>query len=150
MNNDQNLDSNFPWLSEKNWQNGQIHSGARSTFYISLFFALFWNAISFPIVFFAMRDIFPDWNIDRLDPALFVLLFPIVGLILFFWVYKTYRQWSAFGYLSLTLDPYPGSIGGDVGGFLELPVAWRSDYNFKVTTNCVHHTITRSGKKKYK
>ena len=146
MSNDQNLDSNFPWLNDKDWQNGQIHSGARSAFYLALFFTLFWNAISFPIAFFAIKDTYHDWNIDHLDPVLFVLLFPLVGLILIFQAYKTYRQWSAFGYLSMTLDPYPGSIGGDVGGFVELPVAWRSGYDFKITINCIHHTISRSGK----
>ena len=150
MNNEDNLNHNLefgsPWLDEKDWQNGQIHSSARTALYVSLFFALFWNIISFPIAFLAITDIYHGWNIDHLDPVLFVALFPIIGIGLIFWAYKTYRQWSAFGRLSLTLDPYPGSIGGDVGGFLELPVRWRSGYDFKVTINCIHHTITSNGK----
>ncbi|MCW8932794.1 MAG: hypothetical protein OQL19_21465 [Gammaproteobacteria bacterium] len=135
-----------PWLDEDDWQNGQIHSNARSALYASIFFALFWNAISFPIAYFAMTDVYRHWKIDHLDPVLFVLLFPLIGIGLLFWVYKTYRQWAAFGRLSLTLDPYPGSIGGDVGGFLDLPMKWRLGYEFQVTVNCIHHTISRSGK----
>ena len=150
MNNENNLHHNLdfgsPWLDEKDWQNGQIHSSARTALYVSLFFALFWNIISFPIAFIAITDTYHGWNIDHLDPVLLVALFPIIGIGLIFWAYKAYRQWSAFGRLSLTLDPYPGSIGGDVGGFLELPVRWRSGYDFKVTINCIHHTITNNGK----
>lgn len=53
MNNkEQQLEINSPWLDEKDWLNGQIHSSARSAFYLSLFFALFWNAISFPIALY--------------------------------------------------------------------------------------------------
>lgn len=150
MNNEEHLNQSAelyrPWLDEDDWQNGQIHSNARSALYGSFFFAVIWNAISFPVAFFAIEDTYHGWTIDHLDPALFVLLFPFVGIGLMVWAYKNYRQWSAFGRLSMTLDPYPGSIDGDVGGFLELPMQWRSGYDFKVTINCIHHTITRSGK----
>jgi len=140
------LNENTPWLKEKRWKNGEIHSNAKNSFYIMFFFALFWNAISFPIAYFSLSDHYHGWNINHLDPVLFIILFPLVGFILAFQAYKNYRQWSAFGLLSLTLDPYPGSIGGEVGGFLELPVAWRPGYDFSVTLNCNHHTIKRSGK----
>lgn len=135
-----------PWLYEKEWQNGHIHSSARSKFLFSLLFSLFWNLISFPIAYFSIHDVYHSWNITYLDPVLFVLLFPLVGVALLVWAFKNYQQWSAFGRLSMTLDPYPGSIGGEVGGFLDLPVRWQSDYQFEVTLNCIHHTIRRSGK----
>lgn len=141
-----NTSLNSPWLDEKDWINGQINSNARGAFYLALFFTLFWNAISFPIAFFAISDTYHGWNIDHLDPVLLVLLFPLAGITMMFWAYKTYKQWSAFGRLSLTLDPYPASIGGEVGGFLELPVSWHSGYEFNVSINCIHHTITRNGK----
>lgn len=140
----ENLSS--PWLEEKDWQNGQIYSNARTMWYFSLFFSLFWCAFSFPVAFFAITDIYHGWSIDHLDPVLFVLVFPVVGIGLLFWTYKNYRQWSTFGRLALTLDPYPGSIGGEAGGFLELPMAWRSGYDFEVSVNCIHHTISQSGK----
>lgn len=136
----------YPWLEEKDWHNGQIYSNARAMLYFSLIFTLFWNAISFPIAYFAITDIYHGWNITHIDPVLFVLLFPTVGIGLLFWTYKNFRQWVAFGRLALTLDPYPGSIGGEVGGFLELPITWRSGYDFQVTINCIHHTISQSGK----
>ena len=135
-----------PWLYEKEWENGQIHSSARGMFYFSLFFALFWNLIAFPVSYLAMTEHYPGWYIDRLDPVLFVLLFPLVGFFLLIWVFKSFRQWSVFGRLSMTLDPYPGSIGGEVGGFLEIPVQWQSGYDFEISLNCIHHRITRSGK----
>lgn len=140
------LNENNPWLEEDGWKNGQIHSSAKKSFYIILFFALFWNLISFPATYLALSDAYRGWNINHLDPALIILIFPIIGITLAIQAYKNYQQWSAFGLLSMTLDPYPASIGGEAGGFLELPVAWRSGYDFSVTLNCIHHTITRSSK----
>lgn len=136
----------LPWLEEKNWHNGQIYSSARNRLYFSWIFSLFWNVIAFPIAYLAIRDNYPELNFDHFDPVLLVLLFPVVGIGLLFWAVQNYRQWSAFGRLALTLDPYPGSIGGEVGGFLELPIAWRSGYDFTVTVNCIHHSIRSSGK----
>lgn len=139
-------EKDYPWLDDKKWINGKIHSNARGLFYLILFFAVGWNLLSFPISFFAISDTYNGWEIDHIDPVLGVLLFPIVGIGLIFLSYKSYRQWSAFGRLSMTLDPYPGSIGGDVGGFLQLPIAWQPGYDFKISINCIHHTISRSGK----
>ncbi len=49
MNNKEQALEQYSWLVEKDWLNGQIHSSARGAFYLSIFFALVWNAISFPI-----------------------------------------------------------------------------------------------------
>jgi len=139
------LNDNTPWLAEEGWHNGKIHSNARHSYYSLLFITLFWNIVSFPIAYFALSDHYHGWHINHFDPVLLVLLFPPVGIILLFQLYKNYRQWSAFGLLSMTLDPYPGSIDGEVGGFVELPVAWRDGYEFKVNLNCIHYTISRQG-----
>lgn len=144
MDNHKNSEQFEPWLYDDDWENGKIHSKAKGVFYILLVFALFWNAISFPATYFAIIDIYNSWQIDRIDPVLFILIFPIVGLGLLYFAFSAYRQWSAFGTLSLMLDPYPGSIGGEVAGYVDIPVIWRSGYKIKVVLNNVHYTISRS------
>lgn len=133
-----------PWLDDNKWTNGQIHSDAKKSFYVIFWFALIWNLFTFPLAYFTMADVYSGWHFNRFDPALAVLLFPFIGLVMANMAYKTYRQWATFGILNLTLDPYPGSIGGEVGGHIELPVPWKSGYNITVALNNVHHSISRS------
>lgn len=136
-----------PWLKEKNWKNGSIVSSARNSFHWLLFFAVAWNLFSFPIAWFAIGDIYPGMDVDHLDPVLFVLIFPLVGLLLLPPLIKSYRQWKAFGVIPLTLDPYPGGIGSEVGGFLDINhMGWRRKSEFVVTVSCIQHRISGSGK----
>lgn len=133
---------NRPWEANPGWNNGQIHSTAASSMRSLFFFTLLWNLISFPVSWFALNDIGFAWP----DPAWLVLLFPTVGLILIASSLSRYLQWKKFGRLNLTLDPFPGSIGGDLGGYLDIPLPYRPDHAVSVTLNCVNVHYSRNSK----
>ena len=79
-------------------------------------FAIFWNAISAVTPFIAYREVVSNDNYI----ALVALLFPLVGIGLLIWALRRTFEWRRFGPAPVTLDPFPGSIGGHVGGTVDI------------------------------
>lgn len=130
-----------PWLGHKDWASATIRSDARNTFYLAWVMALFWNLISSPVLFAIPEEL------DRGNYAILLAgMFPAVGLGLLVWAIKVTRRWRTIGATLLTLDPYPGSIGGQVGGFIETNMQYRSSDKFPVTLSCLHSHMSGSGK----
>lgn len=73
-----------------------------------------------------------NWGVILLTLALAAIG---VGLL----VMAIRMTWSArkFGDVPLTLDPNPGAIGGDVGGWIDIPVAYDPSLAFHITLSCV-------------
>lgn len=138
---DNNNDS--PWLDRPEWKNGQIHSNAASTWKVLTGFTLLWNLVAFGITAGFLLDRPPRF------PAIeyLILLFPVVGLLLAWAAIKAFRQWRRYGLLNLSLDPYPGSIGGEVGGSLTLSARPAELKDLEAVLSCVHVRITRSSGK---
>jgi hypothetical protein len=130
-----------PWLLRPEWAGPGILSSARSAVYVSWFFAAFWNLIAIPVGAMTLREV-----LDGNRPAIFGLLFPLVGVGLIIWALKETASWRRFGQARLVMDPYPGAIGGQVGGTLAVRVPDDATVRFKVTLSCLYSYITRSGK----
>jgi len=135
--------SNSPWLANESWKNGQIASREAGSWKVLAVFALMWNVFTTTITGFVLLDHRPDFP----DPVYFVLLFPAVGLLLAWLAFQQYRQWRRYGPLKLTLDPYPGNIGGDVGGYLTLSAHPAELADLEASVSCVRVTIRRSNGK---
>ncbi|MDH3641773.1 MAG: hypothetical protein OES38_06735, partial [Gammaproteobacteria bacterium] len=99
-------------------------------------FAGIWCLISFPMAPMAWTE----------AGAIVGLLFPAVGIGLVWYANETGKQWRRYGITRLMLDPYPGSIGGHVGGSIELGAAAGAHHNYEVTLECVHSYMSGSGK----
>jgi len=133
---------NSPWLERKEWVNGAIKSNAKTGMIGLWFISAFWNAISFPTAISAVPKILADKEYI----ALMVLLFPLVGLGLLYWAIKSTLEWKRFGATPLTMDPYPGSIGGQVGGQIKINTPYNPAIAYKVTLSCIHSYMSGSGK----
>ncbi len=131
-----------PWLANTDWHDNSIFSDAKGGMYATWGFAVFWNLISFPVAIFGFEEIWKDegWL------ALLVLLFPLIGLVLIYFAIKSTMEWKRFGRSPLTMDPFPGSIGGHVGGSIALNMPYKSRLVYKVTLSCVHSYVSGSGK----
>ena len=105
-----------PWLVNNNWKTPEIKSEAQFAVRFMWGFALFWCLISAPLPFMLFEEVVEKKNY----PALLGLLFPLIGVLLIAKAVHVTAEWRKFGEATVTLDPYPGSIGGQVGGFLEL------------------------------
>ncbi len=130
-----------PWLERKQWRDNRIRSGAKASLYAIWAFAVLWNAISSPILF-AFEDELKRGNYAVLIGA----LFPIVGLILLIIAWKKTRAWQRFGIIELRMDPFPGSIGGHVGGSLLLKNVSDLHTPYKIVLECVYSYVSGSGK----
>jgi hypothetical protein len=105
-------------------------------------FALFWNAIAWPVTVIALRQELPKGNYG----VLFVLLFPLVGLGLLSWAIVELGRWRKFGETILELATTPAAIGGQLAGTLRLRQPVLNREGFRLKLSCIHRTVTGSGK----
>lgn len=135
------IDDSVPlWQGTTAWRDNQIRSSAKASLWVMWGFAFFWNLLSLPILF-----IFPkEWAKGNHLIAI-GLLFPLIGLWLIIHAINKRREWRHFGPALLRLDPFPGSIGGDVGGTIDISRRLPSDAVIEVVLSCVHVNERRSG-----
>lgn len=130
-----------PWLARREWADNRIQCNSRGGLWFVWAFALLWNAISAPVLFAVPEELAKDNYL-----VLVGLLFPLVGMLLLAWAIHTSLSWRRFGQLALVMDPFPGAIGGQVGGSLDLPLAYDAQQRFPVTLVCARSYETGSGK----
>lgn len=130
-----------PWLRRTEWADNQIRSGARTGLYVIWGFAIVWNLISSAPAFM-ITEIWAEQG----PLALLVLLFPAVGLMLLGWAIKKTLEWRRFGVTPLRMDPFPGAIGGDVGGEILLNIPFDPQMACEVTLSSLRSYISGSGK----
>jgi len=130
-----------PWLARPEWQDGVLRSGAKTGMYAIWGFAIVWNLISTPAAFMVMDA----WRKEG-AVALLILLFPLVGIGLFYWAIKLTREWKRFGVTPLTMDPFPGAIGGDVGGEIHVNTPYKPGMVARVTLTNIYSYVSGSGK----
>jgi len=130
-----------PWLKNSRWQTSRIRSNAKRGMYFMWLFAIFWNAISSPLLF-ALDDELKQENYA----VLLGLLFPLVGIFLIKKAWDLTQEWHRFGVIELEMDPFPGAIGGHVGGRLLIKGAYQNGSQYKVELACVYSYVSGSGK----
>lgn len=118
-----------PWLANDDWQGPAIGSNSKAGVYFAWFFTVIWNAVSAPMPFMVYGEVLKKENY----PALIGLLFPVIGIGLLVWSVRKTLEWRRFGNAPVTLDPFPGGIGGHVGGHIDLPLPHDPDTRFLVT-----------------
>jgi len=129
-----------PWLETKQWRSRRIRSGAKKGMLFLWGFAIVWNAISSPILF-VLEDEINKGNYA----ALIGLLFPLVGLFLIRKAWQSTQEWQRFGIIELEMDPFPGSIGGHVGGSLIIKNLNVRNAKVKVVLESVYSYMSGSG-----
>jgi hypothetical protein len=132
-----------PWLDNDAWRENLVSSGARHGHWVMGGFALIWNLLSLPIVWKSEELIarVPDEPV-----ALVAFLFPLIGLGLLWSTWAMFQRWRRFGPTPLVLDPFPGSLGGHVGGWIDTRIPFDAAQRYAVTLACVKSSISGSGK----
>ncbi len=132
--------SGTAWQLRKGWKTPRIRSDAKSSTRIMWFFAIIWNGISLPVLFAFSRE----WQSGNYA-ILLALLFPLTGMWLVYKAITQSREFLRFGIVELTMDPFPGSIGGHIGGTIELKGVHQSNAVFRVELECVYSYMSGSG-----
>ena len=131
-----------PWKANTDWRPDGIRSGSRAAMIGAWVFAGFWNLVSAPLPFLLVDEIIEKKNY----PALLGLLFPVVGVGLLVWAVRRSAEWRRFGAVPVVLDPFPGAIGGQVGGYLDIRLPYDSTTRFEMTLTCIKSYMSGSGK----
>lgn len=121
-------------------------------FFTVLGLAAVWNGFAFPLAVHLWPQVeraagrMLGQGLDRFDPIVLVMLFPLAGLIQIPGVVRAWRRWRVARMVRLSLDPYPGSIGGQVGGSITLPVHFQAGMRATVWLNCIAVSRRPSGR----
>lgn len=131
--------SEKPWLLRSEWASPEIRSGGGPK--IAWAVAVLWNVIAIPLGVVLTSE-FLDGN----KPAAFGLLIPLAGVWLLGWALRQTLAWRRHGRASLVMDPYPGAIGGQVGGTVDVRLPYDPELIFRASLSCVHSYMSGSGK----
>ena len=132
-----------PWLSRKRWAQNRIDSSARHVTWFLWGFALLWNLLTLPL-YFQAEDI---WEKTQREPiTALAVLFPLVGWGLLLAAVHATRRVRHFGRTPLVLDPFPGSLGGHVGGRIDTGIPFDPQGRFTVNLACLRSHVSGSGK----
>ncbi|RZV35981.1 MAG: DUF3592 domain-containing protein [Chromatiales bacterium] len=131
-----------PWLLNNAWQTEIIRSGSKAAMWGAWAFAAFWNLVSAPLPFVLFDEVTNKQNYI----ALVGLLFPLVGIGLLWWAISRTLEWRRFGPAPFTMDPFPGAIGGHVGGAIDLNLPFDPQARFQLTLTNIYSYESGSGK----
>ena len=131
-----------PWLLDDAWQTPTIRSSSKASMIGVWLFAIFWNLVSAPLPFLMYEEVVEKHNYI----ALVGLLFTLVGFGMIVWAVRRTLEWKRFGPTPVTLDPFPGSIGGHVGGTIDLNLPFDSRHEFQLTLTNIKSYVSGSGK----
>ena len=133
------------WQSHKGWETARIASNATKGVWFFWIFALIWNAVSIPFIY-----IIPDELQKDNYATMIALLFPLVGLFLIYKAVASTLEYRHFGKVLFEMDPYPGAIGGNVGGRIQvsrLPYQQAIEaQEIWIRLECVYSYVSGSGK----
>ena len=130
-----------PWLLNDNWQTPTIRSSSKASMYAMWAFAVVWNLITAYLPFVMYDEVVNKENYL----ALVALLFTAVGIGLLIWAIRRTLEWRRFGASPVTLDPFPGSIGGHVGGTIELAMPHDPSIQYQLSLTNIKSYISGSG-----
>lgn len=130
-----------PWLCRPEWASGEVHSHTQGAAVLALGVAVFWNAISWTCVI-AGRNVLFDRGILG---AIWILLFPAVGIGLAIWAARALIRWRVYGESRFLMSSVPGQIGGSLIGMIRADRALRPARPAQVTLACVRRSTSGSG-----
>lgn len=131
-----------PWLGRKDWADGQIMASGKTTVYVLLVCAFFWNVVSAPLWYVIVEEALGKGH--RL--AFLLSVFPAIGLILIACAVVAVLRWQKYGQSVFVMASVPGVIGGQLAGVIRVSGKVDSENGFRIAVNCVHRVTTGSGK----
>ena len=129
-----------PWLKHADWATGRITSGTRKGVLLIWIFALFWNAVSAPVIFIGLPAELHKGN----HAILIALLFPIVGIGMIFYALNATLAWRKFGQSIFEMAAIPGALGGTLEGEIEVKTRLQPQHGLHLRLSCIRQTTSGS------
>lgn len=131
-----------PWLWKPDWAAGRIPGSSRGRMIFAWVFALFWNLISGPSAYLAVREAMEQGK----GTALLALAFPAVGIGLLSWAIRATLRYRRFGLSVFRMASVPGVIGRALRGVIVINADVRPEDGFTLTLTSAGVKKTRSGR----
>ena len=129
-----------PWLWRKDWAQGRANSCTRSTMVQAWIFAVVWNFISAPVLYFAPKAI------AQQPLAILGLIFPVSGIGLLIWAIRETFRWFEFGVTWFEMVSCPLVIGNEFHGNIHARFPHGADHGVRLKLSCINRVVTGSGK----
>jgi hypothetical protein len=131
-----------PWLWRTDWAAGRIEDGGRGTMWAAWLFAGFWNLVSLPGAFFAVRSALQGGE----RAGWVALLFPLVGVGLLVWAVQATLRYRRYGVSVAELRTVPGAVGRSLAGVVRTTALVQPTEGFRVRLVCLRRVTRGSGK----
>ncbi len=132
-------------LDNPKWQTNTILSNEGSEYKFLWLFATFWNAITWAAIILGGENILRAF--EESPVFYFFVLFPFIGLFMIYQAIKETLAWKRFGKTPMTMAPFPGQLGGVVGGYVDVAIPYNATHQVKISLRCSHNYWERSGGK---
>lgn len=127
-----------PWLKRKDWAAGRITPASRKASVILWIFVFFWCAASVAISIAVVPGQLQQGN----RTVLVALIFPVIGLALFVFAWRTTRAWRRFGQSIFEMSGVPAPLGGALQGQIQFRGKSQPAHGWHVALTCLRRTIT--------
>ncbi|MDD5349554.1 MAG: DUF3592 domain-containing protein [Chthoniobacteraceae bacterium] len=131
-----------PWRFRPDWAEGRVVSSSKRALWLTWAVAAAWNLTATPI---AWPIIQANVLHRPLNPAAFVVLFPLAGLGMLAWAIFLTLRWLRFGESALEMASFPAVAGGAMEGTVRLNRPIRPEGPVRLRLNCMARTTTSSG-----
>ncbi len=142
------LNSNDPQLNDPGWRNGVVHSSSKGMLLANWAFVILWNTLTWVGSVHVIADVLSMEKKTAMVIGGLMLLAVLFGLLIVLFAIKSTREWRHFGATPMKLDPFPGSLGGDVGGWIDVTTPHDPSHRYFVTLTCEYFFSIGTGKKR--
>jgi len=129
-------------MGKPDWNNGVIESRTWDSMRGAWAFAVFWILCTSPVLFF-IEGMWKREGTGIIGILAFLIL-PLSGIALVLRAVKLTKQWKCFGRITLTMNPFPGSIDGEIGGEVTIEMPYDPNIIYEVSLSCIYSHKERS------
>ena len=133
-----------PWMWRKDWAQGRVLSKTHSSMVGAWILAVFWNSISWSMIYFGWREIV--FRMQQKPAVLLAFFFPLVGIGILTYALRETLRWIEFGKTWFELSNVPGVIGRTLTGNIQARFPHGAAKGVSLKLSCVNRVVTGSGR----
>jgi hypothetical protein len=127
-----------PWLKRGDWAAGRIATASKQNSLLLWIIVFFWCAASFII----SLAVVPGQLMRGNHAALIALVFPVIGLALIFFAFRTTRAWRRFGKSIFEMKSVPAAAGAALQGEIQFPGTTQPEHGWHLALSCIRRTVS--------
>jgi hypothetical protein len=132
------IEEEKPWLKRRDWADGRIATASKHGSILLWIIVFFWCAGSAAISLVVV----PVQLMRGNHTALMALVFPVIGLALVFFAFRTTLAWRRFGKSVFEIKSVPAAAGGVLQGEIRFPGTAQPEHGWHLALSCIRRTVS--------